>query len=117
MTITFLGLAFDAANAADLAAFWAQATHGTVEDGASDDHAVVSGTDLPRLAFHRVPEGKTAKNRLHLDLLASHYDAEIDRLLDLGARKLNELTSGTARWSTLADPEGNEFDVIAGSTA
>jgi hypothetical protein len=114
MSTTFIGLAFDAANAADLAEFWAQATRGKVEEGASRHHAVVSGTDFPRLAFYLVPEGKTAKNRVHLDLIASDYDAEVARLLDLGASKVNELTPGTARWTTLTDPEGNEFDVIAG---
>ena len=105
---------FDAANAADQAEFWAQATGGKVEDGASPDDALVSGSDFPRLVFHRVPEGKTAKNRLHFDLIASDYDSEVARLVGLGASNVNTLNSGGARWSTLADPEGNEFDVIAG---
>jgi hypothetical protein len=114
MSTTLFQLAFDAADAADLAEFWAQATGGKVADGASGDDAVVSGGDIPQLVFHRVPEGKTAKNRLHLDLIASDYDSEVARYVGLGASKLNELTSGGARWTTLADPEGNEFDVIAG---
>jgi len=121
MSTTFFQLAFDASNAADLAEFWAQATGGKVEDGASREEAVVVGGDFPQLVFHRVPEGKTAKNRLHFDLVASDYESEVARLVGLGASKVNELTSGgarwstlDARWSTLADPEGNEFDVIAG---
>ena len=114
MSNTFFGLAFDVADAADQATFWAQATGGNVEDGATKDDAVVSGSGFPRLAFHRVPEGKTAKNRLHIDLIASDYEAQLERLLALGASKVNEMTPGGARWTTLADPEGNEFDVIAG---
>jgi hypothetical protein len=114
MSTTFFQLAFDAVDAAELAQFWAQTTGGKVEDGASRDDAVVVGGDFPQLVFHRVPEGKTAKNRLHFDLIASDYDSEVARLVGLGASSLNELTSGGARWSTLADPEGNEFDVIAG---
>jgi predicted enzyme related to lactoylglutathione lyase len=114
MSNTFFGLAFDVADAADQATFWAQATGGKVEDGATQDDAVVSGSGFPRLAFHGVPEGKTAKNRMHIDLIASDYEAELDRLLGLGATKINEMTPGGARWTTLADPEGNEFDVIAG---
>ena len=70
MRTTLFQLAFDAANAADQAEFWPQATGGKVEDGASRDEAVVSGSDFPQMVFHRVPEGKTAKNRLHLDLIA-----------------------------------------------
>jgi predicted enzyme related to lactoylglutathione lyase len=114
MSTTFFQLAFDATNAKELAQFWAQATGGKVEDGASPDEALVSGSDFPRMVFHRVPEGKTAKNRLHLDLIAADYDTEVARLVGLGASTVNELTSGGARWSTLADPEGNELDVIAG---
>jgi hypothetical protein len=114
MGTTFYQLAFDAVDAADLAEFWAHATGGKVQDGASHDDAVVVGGGFPQLVFHRVPEGKTAKNRLHFDLIASDYENEVARLVGLGASSLNELTSGAARWSTLADPEGNEFDVIAG---
>jgi predicted enzyme related to lactoylglutathione lyase len=114
MSTTLFGLAFDVADAADLAAFWASTTGGTVLGGATRDHAFVSGGDFPRLAFHRVPEGKTAKNRLHLDLVASDYEAELDRLVRLGATKIGEQAPGAARWTTMADPEGNEFDVIAG---
>ena len=50
------GLAFDEADAVAQATFWAQATGGDVEDGATQDEAVVTGRVFPRLAFHRVPE-------------------------------------------------------------
>jgi Glyoxalase-like domain len=61
-----------------------------------------------------VPESKTVKNRMHFDLISTDFDTEIDRLTGLGATKLNEVDKGAAHWVTLADPEGNEFDVIAG---
>jgi hypothetical protein len=114
MSSTLFGIAFDVAHAADAADFWARTTGGTVEGGATADHAWVSGGSLPRLAFHRVPEGKTVKNRLHLDLVTADYERELDRLVGLGATRLVEQTPGEARWTTMADPEGNEFDVIAG---
>jgi hypothetical protein len=89
-----------------------------VADGATAEHAVLPAdadpAHGPRLAFHRVPEPKTSKNRLHLDLIAADFDAETARLLALGATKLNNITQGAARWSTFADIEGNEFDLIAG---
>jgi predicted enzyme related to lactoylglutathione lyase len=50
---------------------------------------------------------------MHFDLITTDFDAEIDRLTALGATKLNEI-KGSGHWVTLADPEGNEFDVIAG---
>ncbi len=61
----------------------------------------------PRLFFQLVPEPKTVKNRVHLDLLADDPDVEVRRLIDLGARVLAEHDG----FLVLADPEGNEFCV------
>jgi hypothetical protein len=89
----------------------------TVAPGADSAHAVVEAADVassgPRLAFHKVPEGKTVKNRVHFDLITADFDRELDRLVRLGATKLHEIDAG-AHWVTLADPEGNEFDFIKG---
>jgi hypothetical protein len=62
-----------------------------------------------------VPEGKTVKNRLHLDLNPTdrEQDDEVRRLLDLGARHV-DVGQGQESWVVLADPEGNEFCVLAG---
>jgi hypothetical protein len=69
----------------------------------------------PTLSFVHVPEGKTAKNRLHLDLNPTdrEQDEEVRRLLDLGARHA-DVGQGDESWVVLADPEGNEFCVLAG---
>jgi hypothetical protein len=68
----------------------------------------------PRLTFAHVPEGKTVKNRLHLDVNPTdrEQDAEVRRLLDLGARQA-DVGQGDESWVVLADPEGNEFCVLA----
>jgi predicted enzyme related to lactoylglutathione lyase len=116
MSSNVFGISFDAHDAQAAASFWAAALGRTVADGASSDNATVSADPaIPgsRIGFHRVPEGKTVKNRMHLDLISTDFDAEITRLTGLGATKLNEVNAG-AHWVTLADPEGNEFDVIAG---
>ena len=69
----------------------------------------------PRLLFQKVPEPKTVKDRIHLDL--HHLDgdefraAEVARLIALGATKLWDGQQGPQRWVTMADPEGNEFCV------
>jgi hypothetical protein len=67
------------------------------------------------LTFARVPEGKTAKNRVHLDINPTDRDQgeEVRRLLDLGARHADVGQTGEESWITLADPEGNEFCVLA----
>jgi Glyoxalase-like domain len=53
-------------------------------------------------------------NRCHPDLIASDYEGEAKRLIALGATKLNEFARDGARWTTFADVEGNEFDLIGG---
>jgi hypothetical protein len=65
----------------------------------------------PDLLFLKVPEGKTVKNRLHLDLRPKDQAAEVARLEALGARRV-DVGQGTVSWVVLADPDGNEFDVL-----
>ncbi|MGH9041299.1 MAG: VOC family protein [Acidimicrobiia bacterium] len=70
----------------------------------------------PGLVFVPVPEGKTVKNRLHIDLapnLTDDREAEIARLLDMGATRVDVGQSGEVSWDVLADPEGNEFCVLS----
>ncbi|MFD0364038.1 VOC family protein [Nocardia sp. GCM10030253] len=64
-----------------------------------------------RILFQLVPEPKTVKNRLHLDIRvgADNHDAELQRLTALGATFLHNGRQGPHTWVTLADPEGNEF--------
>ena len=61
-----------------------------------------------------MPEPKTVKNRLHLDVISDTFDAETARLLRLGAQRLHDVQGDKFRWTTFADIEGNEFDLIAG---
>jgi hypothetical protein len=79
-------------------------------DDPVDEHGVGNGR---RILFQAVPEPKTVKNRVHLDLLVGPeaHDAEVQRLVDLGATVLSVHDGEEGRWTLLADPEGNEFDV------
>jgi hypothetical protein len=72
----------------------------------------------PTLVFVTVPEAKTVKNRLHLDLrpVDGSYEAEVERLLGLGARPA-DIGQGEVPWVVLADPEGNEFCVLGSLAA
>ena len=71
-------------------------------------------TSGPRTVVNKVPEPKTVKNRVHLDLTSSaaDRDQEIARLITLGARRVDIGQTGTESWTVLADPEGNEFCVV-----
>ncbi|MCW2629451.1 VOC family protein [Mycobacterium sp.] len=118
MSISILAISFDAHNAAELAQFWAEALHRTVNDGATEDFAsIAADTDSrlgPLLMFHKVPEGKTLKNRVHFDLEAADVLTEADRLTTLGAKQLRSLAENNNRWISFIDPEGTEFDLVAG---
>jgi predicted enzyme related to lactoylglutathione lyase len=117
MSISVLAISFDADNAAQLAHFWAEALHRTVSDGATVDFASIAVDNDSRLGhvlmFHKVPEGKTVKNRVHVDLQAADVVAEADRLTRLGAQQIRSLAENNNRWISLRDPEGNEFDLVA----
>ena len=79
-----------------------------------DPYDEQSGTGLGRrLLFQRVPEAKTVKNRLHLDLHPGEGRrvAEVERLRALGASVLREVREPSGAWVVMADPEGNEFCV------
>jgi predicted enzyme related to lactoylglutathione lyase len=117
MSIALLGISIDAVDAARLANFWAQALQRTVDDGATEDFAsIAADSDRERgpfLMFHKVPEGKTVKNRVHFDLQAADVAAEADRLTGLGARQIRSQDENNNRWISFIDPEGNEFDLVA----
>ncbi|WP_164836139.1 VOC family protein [Actinacidiphila soli] len=66
----------------------------------------------PRLSF--LPEPKSVKNRQHLDLISPTFEAESQRLVAFGASRIRDVNQGSPRWKTFADPQGNEFDLIAG---
>jgi Glyoxalase-like domain len=118
MSTSLLAIAFDCADAVALARFWADVLGRQVAEDSTSERAVLLSGDGdasgPRIVFNKVPEPKTVKNRLHLDLISATFDAETERLLSLGARRLRDLQADKARWTTFADIEGNEFDLIAG---
>ena len=117
MSNSVLGLSVDCADAAKLAGFWAEVLGRPVSPEPTAEYAAIAVGAAPQgppLAFHQVPEAKTVKNRLHLDLISSDFVMEAERLLSLGATRVADVERGDARWSTFADPEGNEFDLVAG---
>ncbi len=125
MTSKLTELAIDCADPDDLARFWCSVLDYEVQN--KDDGAVTIGSPLvpegknhhgpvpPTLTFARVPESKTVKNRVHLDVNPTdrEQDEEVRRLLDLGAQHA-DVGQGDESWVVLADPEGNEFCVLAG---
>jgi hypothetical protein len=106
-------VSFDAADALALARFWAAALGSDVDEDSNTDKAFVeaAGWGGPNIWFNRVPEPKTAKNRVHFDLRApGAIVEEVARLERLGAAVLRHHPSHTI----MTDPEGNEFCVEPG---
>ncbi|MFH8257419.1 VOC family protein [Streptomyces roseolus] len=105
----------DCADPYALATFWAEVLDGALadDDNPGDPEALVESAGAS-LLFIRVPEGKTVKNRVHLDLQPQDRsrDEEVERLLALGAKLVGDhrRADGTG-WATMTDPEGNEFCV------
>jgi predicted enzyme related to lactoylglutathione lyase len=95
--------------------FWAQVLNWKILS--EREREVVIGADETApvgICFMPVADTKTVKNRLHLDLTPgpSGRDAEVERILALGARRVDIGQSGTESWTVLADPEGNEFCIL-----
>ncbi|MET0490060.1 MAG: VOC family protein [Acidimicrobiales bacterium] len=117
MTAIVRTFTFDTLDPYAQAQFWSQVlgTGLDPEDAPGDPAATVSlGDGRPPLLFEQVPDAKSVKNRLHLDLEPQQpRDHEVDRLLGIGATPVDDRrrTDGTG-WVVLADPEGNEFCVL-----
>ncbi|BBX23567.1 glyoxalase [Mycolicibacter terrae] len=115
MEIMLHTITFDCADADKLARFWSQLLARPLDDGATAEFASIgmAGGTPPYLTFVQVPENKRVKNRMHLDLVAPDLAAAVDHARQLGAARLADHADAGYRWSTLADPEGNEFDIVA----
>ena len=118
MTLSIAAITLDCRNAADLGAFWSAVFEQPLDAEpapnqffASIGRSPESTSTGPTMMFIAVPEAKTAKNRMHLDLQADDREAEVARLVDLGATVVHDKDEWETRWTTLTDPEGNEFCV------
>ncbi|MET9482328.1 VOC family protein [Streptomyces sp. NPDC006638] len=113
MDLEWEQLVVDAADPVALGRWWAGALGWVVVEDTPEEYEIRAAPDrLPGLLFTPVTEAKTAKNRLHLDFRPADRDAEVARLLALGARHADVGQTGDEPWVVLADPEGNEFCVL-----
>jgi predicted enzyme related to lactoylglutathione lyase len=110
----FSFVTIDCTDPARLATFWSALLEAEVDSTYDDGRFVFlkGNGPLPTLCFHRVPEPKTVKNRLHLDLEVDDLEAATARVEELGGSWAGaEHTLDTVMWRTVVDPEGNEFDI------
>jgi predicted enzyme related to lactoylglutathione lyase len=115
MPLSLHHIIIDAHDLAGMARFWAEVLDWKILS--EREREVVIGTEATApigICFMPVTDTKVVKNRLHLDLAPgpADRDAEIERVIALGARRVDIGQSGTESWTVLADPEGNEFCVL-----
>ncbi len=113
MSLELGNVTFDCEDPLKVAGFWSSVFDRPVKEGGSEFFAGIPGEQgRPNMLFMKVPEAKTVKNRVHLDLDADDREAEVQRLEGLGATKLAEKDEWGVRWTVMADVEGNEFCVV-----
>ena len=102
----------DARDPARLARWWAEVlSYKIVYESGADVVIAQDAETYPQLLFGQGDDPKPVKNRLHLDLVPDDQDAEVERLVDMGARHV-DIGQKDVPWTVLADPEGNEFCVL-----
>jgi len=113
MSLEWEQVVVDATDPSSLGRWWADALGWVVVAEEDDEVEIRPAPDrLPGLLFVPVREPKTVKDRLHLDFRPDDRDAEVARLLALGAARA-DVGQGDESWIVLADPEGNEFCVLS----
>jgi predicted enzyme related to lactoylglutathione lyase len=115
MTLRAANITFDCEDALVVGRFWSTALRRPLDPDASPYFASIGRQDpdpgQPNWFFAKVPEPRTVKNRVHVDLVADDVEAEIARLLDLGAERIADKSEYGHTWTVMIDVEGNEFCV------
>jgi Glyoxalase-like domain len=122
MTVRIAAVSVDCADALVVGRFWSAALGRPLDPNPSSDFAAIGMAEHrdrrgwrtdgdPTWLFSKVPEPKTAKNRMHVDLTTPDREAEVARLVELGATRVVDMAEWGYVWTVLRDPEGNEFCV------
>jgi hypothetical protein len=125
MTVKIASVTFDCADALRVGRFWSAALGRPLDPDASSEFAAIGFDGRrdtvgwapadrehdPTWLFSKVPEPKAAKNRIHLDVVTDDPEAEVARLVELGATRVTDAEEYGYTWTVMADPEGNEFCV------
>lgn len=115
MTSKVAVVGVDAIEPRRIADFWCEVLGWHIVEDTTDEVEIAAPDgSWPSIGFFAVPEAKSVKNRLHLDLRADGVttEAELQRLRELGARDVDVGQEPDVTWTVLADPEGNEFCLL-----
>jgi predicted enzyme related to lactoylglutathione lyase len=115
MALALHHIVIDAHDLPALARFWSEVLGWKVLSEREREVVIGPAESAPvGICFMPAADGKVVKNRVHLDLNAGQddRDAEIERVIALGARRVDVGQTGSESWTVLADPEGNEFCIL-----
>jgi predicted enzyme related to lactoylglutathione lyase len=116
MKIRLLEVVIDCADPRSLARFWMAFTGYVVRNGDEDWVSIGAKDGSVIIGFQRVPEAKTAKNRVHLDFATADEEIAAREIEALGATRLWVSEDPDDAFVVLADPEGNEFCIVRGDS-
>jgi hypothetical protein len=112
MSLEWEQVVVDARDPVALGQWWLEALRWVVVNDDPHEFEIRPNSGrLPGLLFAKVTDGKQIKNRLHLDVRPDDQNAEVERLIALGASRV-DVGQGDVPWVVLCDPEGNEFCVL-----
>lgn len=117
MAAVFTELIFDCTDCMKVASFWAAALGWELDADSSEAFAFISDPSgrLDGIGFQPVPELKTVKNRMHMDVRPTGtMQEEVDRLVGLGATVRGFIEADDSYWTQMRDSEGNEFCILRG---
>ena len=119
MTLRLGEIVIDCADHDTVVPFWLEAMGDYARHDVNEQYVAITPVQReigrPAILFQKVPEAKSVKNRVHLDLRGDSMAEEVQRLRALGAMVIAERSLGeNTRWTVMADPEGNEFCVSGG---
>ena len=114
MALNVESITVDCVDPDSSAQWWAQAAGGQLTPYVPGEFVAVERQPGPKLLFQKVADPTPGKNRIHVDFTAADVDAEVKRLVDLGATETGRHSMGPVSWVVLADPDGNAFCVTSG---
>jgi hypothetical protein len=110
--VRYYQVVIDCADPPSLAGFWLGFTGWAVGNAGDDWYSIKAPGGMPRIGFQKVPEPKTAKNRVHIDFVAKDEEASAREIEAMGATRRWVSEDPEDPFVVLADPEGNEFCIV-----
>jgi predicted enzyme related to lactoylglutathione lyase len=109
---TLHAIVLDVNDLESCAEFWSEVLGREITFKVNNYCRIGEGDEPPSLLLQKVPEPHAHKNRAHIDLDVKNIESAVQRVVDLGGTKLDEISEYGISWAVMADPDGNEFCLV-----